>query len=91
MSPRSFVSNPVDGGFHCWDRKTETAAGTREGVMGSALDVLNLKATWHHPAQEGRWCCGLNCFPPDGMFTSSWLLPLRVILFANRVSAGAIK
>lgn len=34
MSPRSFVSNPVDGGFHCWDRKTETAAGTREGVMG---------------------------------------------------------
>lgn len=81
----------VNGGSRCWDGKTETAAGTREGVMGSALDVLNLKASQDHPAQEGGWCWGLSCSPPDGMFTSSWLVPLRVTLFANRVSAGAIK
>lgn len=61
--------------------KTETPAGTREGVMGSVLDVPNLKASRDYPAQEGGWCCGLNCFPPDGMFTSSWLVPLRVTLF----------
>lgn len=54
----------VDGGSRCWDGKTETPAGTREGVMGSVLDVPNLKASRDYPAQEGGWCCGLNCFPP---------------------------